>query len=297
MSSSSEIPKLSIVTPSFNQSQYIEETIDSVLSQNHSNLEYIIIDGGSTDGSWDIIKKYEESLHYCFSGSDHGQYDAINNGFQHSTGDIMAWLNSDDMYTPWAFQVVSEIFSTLPQVEWLTTLCPIIWNDSGTATYCGHRGGYNRIGFMGGEYIPDTQWFALGSIQQESVFWRRSLWDKAGGKLNLEYPLASDFELWARFYQHADLYTVDVPLGGFRLHGDQRSINQAQQYAQEVRKILAAYGGHPANAFQGAFRKVVKDYIRLPHSVRKLAVKLSLKAPHHLCVYSYTEKSWRVEHL
>lgn len=289
--------RISIVTPSFNQFQYIEETINSVLSQDYPNLEYILMDGGSNDGSWDIIKKYEKSLHYCFCGPDQGQYDAINKGFQHSTGEIMAWLNSDDKYTPWAFQVVSEIFSNLPQVEWLTTLSPMIWNASGAAVYCGHRGGYTRSGFMRGENIPGTCWFALGSIQQESVFWRRSLWEKAGGKLNLNYPLASDFELWARFYQHADLYTVAVPLGGFRLHGNQRSIDQAQQYNQEVQQILAVHGGRPANTFQGILRKITKDYIRLPHSLRKQAVKLKLKAPHWLCIYSHTDKSWRAEQL
>jgi glycosyltransferase involved in cell wall biosynthesis len=94
------IPKISIITPSFNQAQFLDATVQSILSQNYPNLEYIIIDGGSTDGSLEIIKKYEKHLHFWCSEPDAGQYDAINKGFAHSTGEIMAWLNSDDMYCP-----------------------------------------------------------------------------------------------------------------------------------------------------------------------------------------------------
>lgn len=289
--------RITIVTPSYNQVQYVEDTINSVLSQNYPSLEYIIMDGGSTDGSWDIIKQYEAHLHYYQKGSDEGQYDAINKGFQHSTGEIMAWLNSDDKYTPWSFQVVNEIFSTLPEVEWLTTLSPITWNKFGVASSCTRRGGFTRSGFMNGENLLDGRWSTLGTLQQESVFWRRSLWERAGGYIDTSYKLAADFELWARFFQHGNLYTVEVPLGGFRQHGDQKSITQLQQYMQESRQILVKYGGQQTNIFQGVFRKIVKDYIQLPRSLRKLAVKLKLKEPHRLCTYSYTEQSWQVNQI
>ncbi|MBD2260792.1 glycosyltransferase family 2 protein [Pseudanabaena sp. FACHB-2040] len=297
MSSPFKLPKITIVTPSYNQAQYVGATIESVLSQNYPNLEYIVMDGGSTDGSWEVIKTYESGLHHCSSGPDQGQYDAINRGFHHGTGEIMAWLNSDDKYTPWAFQVVSEIFSTLPEVEWLTTLSPIVWSTSGAAAYCGHRGGYTRRGFMHGENILEARWSTLGTLQQESVFWRRSLWERAGGYVDTAYKLAADFELWARFFQHANLYTVESPLGGFRQHGNQRSVNQVQEYIEESRQILKRYDGQPAGAFKGAFKKVLKDYVRLPRSVRKLAVKLKLKDPHRLCVYSCSEQIWQVDEI
>ena len=103
-------PRISIVTPSCNQGRFLEETIRSVLLQGYPNLEYVIIDGGSSDGSVDIIRKYESQLAYWDSRPDSGMYYAINEGFAHSTGDIMAWLNSDDMYTPWSLRVVGEIF-------------------------------------------------------------------------------------------------------------------------------------------------------------------------------------------
>ncbi|HLY25451.1 MAG TPA: glycosyltransferase family 2 protein, partial [Aggregatilineales bacterium] len=110
-------PSLSIVTPSYNQAQYLEDTINSVLEQNYAAREYIVIDGGSTDGSVDTIQKYADRLAYWSSEPDQGQYDAINKGFCHSTGEIMAWINADDMYAPWAFQVVGEIFATHPEIQ------------------------------------------------------------------------------------------------------------------------------------------------------------------------------------
>lgn len=122
------LPKISIVTPSYNQGEFIEATINSILTQNYPNLQYIIIDGGSTDGSVEIIKKYEKYLHFWCSEPDAGQYDAINKGFARSSGEIMAWLNSDDMYCPWVFKTVADVMSDFSEIEWLTTLNPGLWD-------------------------------------------------------------------------------------------------------------------------------------------------------------------------
>src|SRR5258708_5296321 len=113
-------PSISIITPSYNQVSFLEETIQSVLQQDYPNLEYVIIDGGSTDGSVEIIQKYADRLTHWVSEPDGGQYDAVNRGFQYTRGEIMAYINSDDKYTPWAFSVVGEIFESLPEIEWLT---------------------------------------------------------------------------------------------------------------------------------------------------------------------------------
>lgn len=294
---SAEPLTLTVVTPSFNQANFLGATLNSVLTQNYPHLEYRVIDGGSTDGSVEILQTHSSALTFWCSEPDSGQYHALNKGFQGSNGDIMAWLNSDDMYTPWAFQVVSEIFSTCPEVEWLTTLCPLVWSATGAATSCAQRGGYTRSGFFSGENIPHSRWYALGAIQQESVFWRRSLWEKAGASLDTRYALAADFELWARFFQHTDLYTVHVPLGGFRYHGNQRSVAQAADYRAEVHQILAVYGGHPMGTIQAVATKLAKDYLRLPYGLRRRAVKWGLKPPHKHCTFDSTTQRWQVNDL
>jgi glycosyltransferase involved in cell wall biosynthesis len=235
-----DFQKISIVTPSFNQGQFIENTILSVLEQNYPNLEYIIIDGGSADNSVEVIRKYEKYLSYWVSEKDRGQYHAINKGFEKSHGEIMAWLNSDDMYCKWAFKAVADIFSQNPGIEWMTSLFPLVWASGGEAAACFARPGYNAKAFYEGRYtdiIPDK---SLQYIQQESTFWKRSLWTRCGGAVSEKYELAGDFDLWARFFESAVLCGVSVPLAGFRIHDTQRSKNIGQ-YRQECLSVLERY--------------------------------------------------------
>lgn len=240
-----EYPKISIVTPSYNQGQYLEETILSVLNQDHPNLEYIIIDGGSTDGSVDIIRKYKNQLAYWVSEPDSGQYEALNKGFAKTSGEIMGWLNSDDKYLPWTFDVISEIFNSL-EIQWLTTLYPLNWNFLGKAVKCSELEGFNRKAFLQGRNLPKyNNKFATHWIQQESTFWLRALWDKAGSRLEETLKLAGDFELWARFCQHDDLYAVSVPLGGFRNHQSQKTATRMKEYYGEAEQVLRTFGYHP----------------------------------------------------
>lgn len=232
-----ETPRISIVTPSFNQADFLEAAINSILSQNYPNLEYIIIDGGSIDGSVDIIKRYEKYLHFWCSEPDAGHYDALNKGFAHATGDIMAWLNSDDMYCPWALKTVASIMSELPEVEWITTLQATFWDWHGFCIGINPISGYSKEAFLDGCYTPFYRNTVASWIQQESTFWHRNLWQKVGNCLRTEYQLAADFDLWARFFNHADLYGVDCPIGGFRTQFNQRS-RQAEKYACEAKKSL-----------------------------------------------------------
>ena len=189
------VPRISVVTPSFNQARFLPETFRSVLGQSYPDLEYVVIDGGSTDGSAEIIRRHAEHLSFWTSETDGGQYDAINKGFARTSGDVMAWLNSDDLYTPWALRVVGEVFSQLPQVEWVTTLLPLHWDEHGLPTRCSPVEGFSKHGFFRGRHLPRPgemdKWF----IQQESTFWRRSLWEKAGGRIDSSLHLAGDFEL------------------------------------------------------------------------------------------------------
>jgi glycosyltransferase involved in cell wall biosynthesis len=229
-----DLPKISIVTPSFNQAKFLEATIQSVLGQGYPNLEYIIVDGGSTDGSLEIIKKYAVHLHFWCSEPDGGHYNAINKGFAHATGEIMAWLNSDDMYFPWTLRTVASIMSELPQVEWLTSLSPGIWDWQGFCLGFRQVAGYSKKAFLDGNFLP-----SVACIQQESTFWRRSIWEKAGGYISTDYKLASDFDLWTRFYLHTELFGVTSPMGGFRYQENQQSCQKPEQYLAEAQASLA----------------------------------------------------------
>lgn len=234
-----QYPKLSIVTPSYNQAHFLEATIQSILSQNYPNLEYIVIDGGSSDGSQEIIKKYEQHLSYWCCEPDGGQYDAINKGFSKATGDIMAWLNSDDVYYPWTLTTVGSIMARLPQVEWLTTRMPGNMDWEGLSINFEVFPGYSQAAFLDGRYLPVPKSRAsIGYIQQESTFWRRSLWERTGAYISTDYKLASDFELWARFYLHAELFSTISPLGVFRCQSEQRSVQQKNIYVAEAEKVL-----------------------------------------------------------
>lgn len=220
------LPKISIVTPSFNQASYIRETIESVLSQGYPNLQYVIIDGSSDDGSVDIIREYQDQLHYWVSEKDRGHADAVNKGFAKTDGEIMAWINSDDKYAAAAFHAVAEIFSKFPEVEWIIGYNSI-WDSHGNMVSSSH-GQKNIYDYLNGNY----RW-----IQQESVFWRRSLWEKAGGHVSENYMMM-DGELWSRFFLHAELFSVDQILGGFRYHGENRSAQFKARCLKEMEAII-----------------------------------------------------------
>lgn len=228
-------PKISIVTPSFNSKGLIADTIHSVLGQNYPNLEYIIIDGGSTDGTPQVIEQYANQLSYWHSQKDDGQYDAINQGFAKSTGEIMCWLNADDMLLPNSLFVVAEVFDQLKQVEWLSSLQPATWDASGHLAEVRSLPGFSRQAFLDGLYLPTTATKGYW-MQQESTFWRRSLWEKVGPTIP-NYSLAGDFALWCKFYEHAELCGLTYPLSGFRMIEGQRS-EDYQTYMTEARKVL-----------------------------------------------------------
>jgi glycosyltransferase involved in cell wall biosynthesis len=238
-------PRISIVTPSLNQAQFLEHAIRSVIDQNYPNLEYIVIDGGSTDGSLEVIKRYEKHISFWVSERDSGHGHALNKGFSRATGEIMAWLNSDDMYLPWTFKTVAEIFSNKPDVDWLTGI-PIHWDRNNRIVHVIEGNYKNKFDFLIGRY----DW-----IQQESTFWRRRLWEAAGGEIDTSYKLMVDGELWSRFFQYASLYHVSCILGGWRAWGGNRSSKQMTECHEEMRRCIEAM---MLNCNDSTLRKVDK---------------------------------------
>ena len=229
MSNGLPLPTISIVTPSLDQADFLEETLTSVLAQGYPNLEYVVVDGGSSDGTVSIIKRHESGIRYWVSEPDEGHAHALNKGFALTTGEIMGWINSTDIYYPWTLETVADIFRDLPEVEWIEGMPTHV--DVGrrpksiAASFC------NRYDLLLGHE---------GTIQQESVFWRRSLWERAGGRLDDSLRLACDYELWLRFSRTARLYHAGTILAGFRFHDDRRGMVLRGDYAGEARSARDA---------------------------------------------------------
>jgi len=221
--------KISIITPNYNQGEFLERTILSVLGQGYNNLEYIIIDGGSTDNSLEIIRKYEQQLAYWVSEKDAGMYDAINKGFARSTGDIMGWLNSDDILLTGALATMHETFQMFPDVKWVTGM-PVSIDERDRIISFQRLQSWSKLKIISGEY----RW-----IQQESTYWRRELWQASGERLDPSYSLAGDFELWARFFRHEKLFSVHIAIAGFRKRSqNQKSLEGLNPYIAQVLAIL-----------------------------------------------------------
>jgi glycosyltransferase involved in cell wall biosynthesis len=227
-------PIISIVTPNYNYATTLEQALTSVLHQDYPRLEYLVIDGGSTDPSSTIIHQYGDQLAYWQSEPDQGQYFAINRGFEQATGDIMAWINSDDIYLPWTLNTVAEIFQQFPQIEWIVGRPTQIQN--GVIRQVGPLQSYPQEFIYSGLFRGDR----LGWIQQESVFWRRSLWEKAG-PLRTDLKYAADFELWTRFAQHAELVSISCILGGFFVRQSNRHRENLKAYFQELDQVIAEW--------------------------------------------------------
>lgn len=224
--------KVSIVTPSYNQVQFLERTIQSVLDQTYPDLEYIIIDGGSNDGSVDVIKRYEQELAYWVSEPDQGQTDAINKGFDRATGDVYAWINSDDIYRPHAVAEAVEYLSQNADVGMVYGDVEIINADGEViGSFNAQQTSYRRLR-RGGVYIP-----------QPASFWRADLWEQVG-PLDPSYYFAMDYDLWLRLAKVSKLaYYQGHTWAYFRLHGESKTIASDARCWDEMLRIHRRDGG------------------------------------------------------
>jgi glycosyltransferase involved in cell wall biosynthesis len=225
-------PRISVITPSYNQAQYLEQTIESVLSQDYPNLEYLLVDGGSTDGSADIIRRYESRLAYSASERDKGQTDAINKGLRHATGDILAYLNSDDYYLPGTLKAVAEHFRLHADVDLVHGRCRYVDKDG------------TKVGEQFGEIQTYCQmldlwnvWWNRRQFVQPEVFWTRRVTEKVG-PFREELHFVMDYDYWLRVLRvGGQISRLDRELACFRRTPDQKS-TQSERVADELLQVV-----------------------------------------------------------
>jgi glycosyltransferase involved in cell wall biosynthesis len=244
-------PLFSIITPSYNQAKYLRRTIESVLNQDIPGLEYIIMDGGSTDSSQEIIRAYEGQLSYWESVPDEGQTDAINKGFARAHGKYLAWLNSDDVYQPGALKEAADFLETHPDVGLVYGDCLFIdAQDRTIGQFPAAQTDYERLR-RGYVHIP-----------QQSSFFRADLWCKVG-PLDPSFYFAMDYDLWVRLAKEAPLvYLPGRVWAAFRLHGDAKTISADSRCWPEMLRVHYREGGH-------WYSPIVFKYL-----IRKLAAPL-----------------------
>lgn len=225
-----ELPRITVVTPSFNQGEFIEATLRSVLDQDYPNLEYLVLDGGSTDGSAAVIERYAPRLAYWHSRKDNGQADAIASGFDMATGEILCWLNSDDVLLPGALHRVGDFFRCHPQVGVLY----------------GNRIVIDRHGREVGRHIwpwvlTRSHW-ALGQpLAQECCFWRRTVYNQAGGVDRSKFFIM-DYDLFYRMWRIARFRKTSSFLGCIRVHDATKNSQHQDIRVRELSQAIAHYG-------------------------------------------------------
>jgi glycosyltransferase involved in cell wall biosynthesis len=231
MNSHSTLPKVSIVTPSFNQGQFLEASIRSVLEQDYPNIEYIIVDGGSKDNSVEIIKKYQEHLSWWVSEKDKGHADALNKGFSRATGDILAWLNSDDIYFPNAVSEAVTVLQRHSEVGMVYGDADLIDNSGETVGQFGSKQTSYKQMLRGSVHIP-----------QATTFFRADTWQKVG-PLDLSLFFSFDYDLWVRIAKVSRVLYIPRRWAKFRIHGAGKTIVNDDKCYPDMLRVLEREGG------------------------------------------------------
>ena len=263
-----EWPKISIVTPSYNQGQYIEETIQSVIGQNYPNLEYIIIDGGSTDNTVNVIKKYEKHITYWVSELDNGQAHAINKGFAKATGDILAWINSDDYYLPGTLSFIASIISELHNT--------IVF---GNAIHL-----FEQTGVIKGSNVTKSfcnrDLSVTDIIIQPSSFWHKSLLHKVGAlREDMHYAFDWEWYLRARGCPDTILKPIEKYLSVYRMTEIQKTTTGGEIRRKEILKVHKLYSSNSiANGATYIAKELekIKKFKRLTSRLRPRVLEIIL---------------------
>jgi glycosyltransferase involved in cell wall biosynthesis len=245
-------PLITIVTPSYNQSRYLEQTIRSVLGQDYPSIEYFVIDGGSTDSSVEVIRRYENQLSGWVSEKDRGQADAINKGFQRASGEFIAWLNSDDLYQPGAIRKAIETFQKHPAAGMVYG--KVLSIDENSKPF--------NLQTFNPYSLSDLMAFNI--ISQPAVFMRRSILEQAG-YLDLDYHLLLDHHLWLRMAALAPMVYISETLAAARYHAEAKNLSRTADFGREAFRIVDWMRTHPALAsvFEGNRRRVLAGAHRL----------------------------------
>ena len=248
--------RISVITPSFNQVSFLKETIESVQNQEvNLHVEHIIVDGGSTDGSVEYLKSLGDRARWI-SEHDHGQADAVNKGIRMATGEIIGWLNSDDLYLPGALQAVVNYFRDHPECKWLYGRCRIIDKE-----------GKERWKWITGYKNSCLKKFSFSKllrenfISQPAVFFRKDLFEEAG-QLNLDLNYAMDYDLWLRFARVSPAGVIDKDLSSFRRHGSSKSETGYRDQFFEQYAVARKYGPSFLNRAAHRFNifKIITSY-------------------------------------
>lgn len=247
-------PRISVITPSYNQAEFLPETIESVLNQDYPNFEYIVIDGGSDDGSHQILVAYSDRLAHWVSEPDRGQVDAINKGLKRATGDILCYLNSDDLMMPNTLAAVAEAYHGNPEADLLHGRCVTI-DEIGrpqTRKFFGDIGSPDKVLDLW------RVWFRGKNVVQPEVFWTRRLMERIG-LFDETFNYAMDYDYWARaiIEGEAKVCRIDRPLAAFRLWGGQKS-TAANEAADELRSIAIRYIDDPKVPLDPGHRRRMK---------------------------------------
>lgn len=218
-----KLPTITVITPSYNQGNFIRQTVESVLSQAYPGLEYIVMDGGSTDDTLAVLEPYSSRL-TLISEPDRGQTDAINKGLRRATGDIVCWLNSDDYFLPDALLTVGRYFAGHPDTDWLTADCLIV-SESGQLIQQPIRQ-YKRMlrNLSHQAYLGLTN-----AVCQPATFWRRAVHERVG-YLNESLHFTMDYDFWLRLAQESPPAILRQPTSAFRIHGQSKG---GQQYVEQ----------------------------------------------------------------
>jgi O-antigen biosynthesis protein len=277
-SSPTSLPRITIVTPAISGDELLEATIRSVVHQDYPDLEYIVIEDGTSGDRRRVLEKYES--HLCWQNCPPGTElcAALNLAFAKSSGEILGWLEPGDLLHTNGLHVIGSVFASFPKVEWITGR-PFNFTPNGLPAGIKHLERWTQMRFLAG---------GNKYIHRDTTFWRRSLWERAGGSVAAEYGFAGEFELFVRYFRHARLYSVDALIGGYRTHpgnhSETGSHRRYNDFCDEIAdgELAGIKGAYAAKLF----RKLTRIVSHIPR-VRRLWHKYALQS-----IYRWPGRDW-----